>query len=374
MSFQRVNHEAISREVIKELPTDRLQKARDFIVSLQELRSFTKLYTTYYKGVKKAIEYNGENKVYYNFKFDGTVTGRLSCAAYTNKGISFHTLPRNKEEEDEQGIPNIRDMFVPPDDWVFITADYKVMELRILAHVCGDENLIKAFLSGEDLHKYTASLIFEKPISEITKRERQIAKSVSFLIVYGGSAYKLSQQVSIPLVQAEGIIERFSTVYPKVFSWMDEVRKELKKHKYVKSLFGRYRNLKNIKSISAKIRSRAERQAINFKIQNPASDIVCFALLDINNSLSSEGFLARLVASVHDSIEIVCPREELEQVLAIMHYKMTQYPLLRKVMGFNCVVPLLIDIEAGKSFGHGTPVLFNESGYPTNIEEILHEL
>jgi DNA polymerase-1 len=357
---------AVSKSVISSTPTEKLERARDFLNKLQELRGLEKLQSTYIDGVGKAITYNGHDKVYYDFRFDGTVTGRLSCAAYSakeNMGVSFHTLPRTKD-------PNIRSLFVAPKDHYFIAADYSAMELRILAHVCKDKNLIQAFFSGQDLHKYTASLIWKKPIDQITKEERQIAKSVSFLIVYGGSEFKLSKTVNIDIDEAKDIIDTYGTVYPGVFAWMNEVKEYINKNKYAKSIFGRRRNLDNIRSPIPKIRSRCERQGVNFIIQSSASEITTFALLDIAQEFKAQNMQSRVVASVHDSIEVVSPKDEIDEALMIMNHKMTQYPYLRKVMGFNCAVPMAIEVEVGTSFGGGVDVKFNKSGGVANIKEI----
>ena len=360
----------VSRSVISSAPTEKLEGARSFLQKLQELRGLEKLQSTYIDGVRKAIDYNEHNKVYYDFRFDGTVTGRLSCAAYSakeNMGVSFHTLPRTKD-------PNIRSLFVAPKDHYFIAADYSAMELRILAHACKDKNLVQAFYSGQDLHKYTASLIWKKPIDQITTEERQIAKSVSFLIVYGGSEFKLSKTVNIDISEAKDIIDTYGTVYPGVFRWMNEVKDFINKNKYAQSLFGRRRNLENIRSPIPKIRSRCERQGVNFIIQSSASEITTFALLDMAQEFRNQGMQSRVVASVHDSIEVIAPKDELDEALMILNHKMTQYPYLRQVMGFNCAVPMAIEVEVGTSFGGGVEVKYNKSGGVSNIREVKNVL
>lgn len=359
---------AVSKSVISEVGTDRLERARDFLLRLQELRGLEKLQSTYIDGVRKAVDYNKHDKVYYDFRFDGTVTGRLSCAAYSakeNMGVSFHTLPRTKD-------PNIRSLFVAPKGHYFIAADYSAMELRILAHACKDKNLVQAFFSGQDLHKYTASLIWKKPVDKITPEERQIAKSVSFLIVYGGSEFKLSKTVNIDIDEAKSIIDTYGTVYPGVFRWMNEVKEFINENKYAQSLFGRRRNLENIRSPIPKIRSRCERQGVNFIIQSSASEITTFALLDMAQEFRKQGMNSRVVASVHDSIEVVSPKEEVDEALMILNHKMTQYPYLRETMRFNCAVPMSIEVEVGTSFGGGVEVKYNKSGGVANIKEILN--
>ena len=169
----------VSRSVIQDKSTEDLIQSRDFLKGLLNLRKSEKLAKTYIQGTKKAIEYNERDKVFVDFRFDGTATGRLSCAAYNAKkamGVSFHTLPRDTET-------NIRSIFTAPKGQAFITVDYAAMELRVLSHIAKEGNMQTAFNKGADLHTYTAQLLFNKKV--VTKEDRQIAKTVSFLIVYG---------------------------------------------------------------------------------------------------------------------------------------------------------------------------------------------
>jgi DNA polymerase-1 len=168
----RNEEKEIAVSVISEAKNENLLSAKSFLENLLEYRRLEKLKKTYIDGVSNAIEFNGRNKVYFDFRLDGTATGRLSCATAKDKqnmGVSFHTLPRETEI-------NIRKLFIAPKDKVFIAADYSAMELRVLAHVSNDRNMIRAFVDGEDLHTYTAKLLFNKEV--ISKEERQIAKTV----------------------------------------------------------------------------------------------------------------------------------------------------------------------------------------------------
>ena len=167
----------ISKSVIADKTKEELVESKKFLKGLLELRKSEKLTKTYIQGTKNAIAYNEHDKIYVDFRFDGTATGRLSCAAYTAQkamGVSFHTLPRETTN-------NIRSLFKAPGDWAFIAADYAAMELRVLSHIAKEGNMQLAFNQGADLHTYTARLLFNK--EKITKQERQIAKTVSFLIV-----------------------------------------------------------------------------------------------------------------------------------------------------------------------------------------------
>lgn len=346
----------ISESVIQSKDTEELIKARGFIETLLELRKMEKLYKTYIKGTTKAIEYNESNDVYVSFNLDGTTTGRLSCTGYSgNKGnsmgISFHTLPRDEQH-------NIRDMFVSPEGYDFITADYSAMELRVLAHIANEKNMKKAFVSGKDLHTYTASLVFDKSENKVTKQERQIAKAVSFLIVYGGGAFNLSETMNIPIKRADKIISQYARVYPGIFKYMSKVNASIEEDGYITTLFGRRRNLPDVRSTIFKIKNRALRQGLNFTVQSAASDILVCAVLGIVETIKRNGLDARLVATVHDSLEFVCPENETKKVCNIIRDEMENGNYMKDELGIQLSVPLAIDLEVGSSFGNGEPYEF----------------
>jgi DNA polymerase-1 len=363
----REENKDIAKSVISEKKTEELREAKKFIEGLLELRKSEKLEKTYIQGTKSAIEYNGNNKVYVDFRFDGTATGRLSCAAYSAKedmGVSFHTLPRDTKH-------NIRSIFVAPKGYAFITVDYSAMELRVLAHIAKEKVMQKAFIEGADLHTYTAQLLFNK--KEITKEERQIAKTVSFLIVYGGGAFNLSETMGIPFKRAEKIIDNYRKVYPGIFGYMEHVNRFIRENHYAYTIFGRRRNLPDVTSDDIGIVNRALRQGLNFTIQSTASDILLCGLLGSCQEFNKRGLLARPVATVHDSLEVVCPPEEVEEVLKIIYEQLVTTPMIKKVFNLEFAVPLKIDAEVGHSFGDGKEVHFAH-GKPENIQEILEYL
>jgi DNA polymerase-1 len=348
----RSDGKRISKSVIAEKSTDNLINARRFVKGLLDLRKSEKLVKTYIKGTKKALEYNERNKVYVDFRFDGTATGRLSCATYSAKkamGVSFHTLPRETEN-------NIRSLFTGPEGWKFIAADYSAMELRVLAHIAKEGNMQKAFNEGADLHTYTAKLLFNK--SEISKEERQIAKAVSFLIVYGGGAFNLSETMNISMKRAEKVIADYKNVYPGIFSYMDHVNDYIKTHGHAYTIFGRKRNLPDVYSRDFKVQNRSLRQGLNFTIQSTASDILLCALLGIAKEFKKRGMNARPVATVHDSIEVVCPEDEVKEALDIMYHNMVDAPIMKEVFKLHFNVPFEIEAEVGNSFGDGKEVHF----------------
>ena len=347
----------ISKRVVASKSTEELLDSKKFLKGLLGLRKSEKLAKTYIQGTKKAIEYNGKNKIFVDFRFDGTSTGRLSCASYNAKkamGVSFHTLPRTTED-------NIRSIFTAPPKQSFIAVDYAAMELRVLAHVAKDGNMQNAFNEGADLHTYTAKLLFNK--QNISKTERQIAKTVSFLIVYGGGAFNLSETMGIPLRRAERIIDNYKNVYPAVFEYMEFVNDFIRTNGYAYTIFGRRRNLPDVGSRNNTVVNRALRQGLNFTIQSTASDILLTSLLGISRRFKANNLSARPVATVHDSVEVVCPDNEVENVLEILYDEMVNYPTIKEIFNIHFDVPLAIDAEVGRSFGDGKEVHF-EDGKP----------
>jgi len=354
----------ISRSVIHGKSTKELTNSRKFIYSLLELRKSQKLERTYIAGTKKAIAYNGTPKIYVDYRFDGTATGRLSCAAYTAAepmGVSFHTLPRSTEN-------NIRSFFVSPPDHYFITIDYAAMELRVLAHVAKEGNMQKAFNEGEDLHTYTARLLFNT--EKITKEQRQIAKAVSFLIVYGGGAFNLAETTGISIGRAKKIIKNYQNVYPGIFSYMSFVKDFIKRNKYAYTIFGRRRHLPDVDSQDFTIANRAFRQGLNFTIQSTASDILLGSLLGVDRRLREEQVRAYPIATVHDSVEMICHKEDVKKCLEIIYDELVNYPFIKENFNIYFDVPLKIDVEVGDSFGGGVEITFDANGSPSNLEEI----
>ena len=353
----------ISKSVIKAQSTEELRTAAKFITDLLKLRKAEKLQKTYIQGTKKALDYNESKKLYVDYRLDGTATGRLSCAAYNAQkpmGVSFHTLPR-------ETTTNIRSMFVAEKGQAFITVDYSAMELRVLAHIAKEKSMQHAFQSGADLHSYTAKLLFNK--EDISKQERQIAKTVSFLIVYGGGAFNLAETMHIPMDKAEGIIKNYQKVYPGVFKYMEFVNEFIKSNGFAYTIFGRRRNLCDVSSKDRSVVNRALRQGLNFTIQSSASDILLCGLIGVTKRLKAANLDAKVVATVHDSLEIISSEKDLCDCLEIVYDELVNYPYLRKLFGINFDIPFAVDFEVGRSFGDGISVLF-EDGKLGNMEAI----
>tara|TARA_R110000851_G_scaffold2544_4_gene10284 strand:+ start:8941 stop:10464 length:1524 start_codon:yes stop_codon:yes gene_type:complete len=338
------------------------KKAKDFIRVLMEYKSKTKQYKTYVIGVKDALAWNEDGKIYSSYNFAATVTGRLSCSRYSagrkkgmSKGVSFHTLPRPTEDS-----VNIRKLMKASEEQVFIAADFSTAELRVLAQCCKDEGLLHAFRTGIDLHKYTASLIYSKPLDEVTKEERQVAKSVSFLIVYGGGPNKLSQQIGRSVGYCKGIFADYQKSFPKVFQWIKFVHQYIRKNECAISLFGRRRNLPNVKSPIKKYQYRALRQGMNFVIQSSASDLMLHAIRRLDVSLKEKGFDAEILATVHDSVEIQCAKSQMKDVVEVIRKELTYTEDLKGYYNLDISVPFEVDIEVGTSFGDGLEAEFTQ--------------
>lgn len=353
MPRRKIDHTAIAKVVISKKSTDHLKKIRKFLLVLQEYKKATKLYTTYINGVRKAIANNGKNIIYVSYKPDGTATGRFSNSGYSagrngKMGVSFHTLSR---ENNIAGHDiNIRTMFIAPKGYKFITSDYSGMELRVAAHLSQDRRMIQSLNDGTFGHSYTASLVFNKDMEEITPLERQIAKSISFLVLYGGGARKLARDTGLTLARADAIIEKYQSIFPNLFLWMESVREELREFGYVTTPFGRRRRLPNIFSRDEYVRYRAERQAINFKVQSTSSDILAMSAIDTQIAFDREGLDASLVAVVHDSEENYGNEEQVEETVEVIEDIMKNYPSVQEHFGLKLDVPLEVDTHVGDSF------------------------
>jgi DNA polymerase-1 len=346
------------------------KEAKEFIETLLKYKYRTKQHRTYVKGVEKAIEYNEDGRIYSQYNFATVVTGRLSCSTYNvggkKKGVSFHTLPRDVEGD----AVNIRKLFVADPGKVFLAADFSQAELRVLAQCCGDKALIEAFNSGQDLHRFTASLVFGKEAEKVTKEERQIAKSVSFLIVYGGGPNKLSQQIGKSVGYCKGIFKAYQDSFPKVFKWITNVHKFIRENAYAVSIFGRRRHLPNIKSPIKKYQFRALRQGMNFVIQSSASDLMLHSIRRLHKYRAATGLDFDILATVHDSVEVQCNGEDVEKVATLLKVVLPMTDDFKDMYGIDFVVPFEVDVEVGTSFGHLMEAEFNPKGELLNAPKI----
>ena len=297
-----------------------------------EYRGVKKLLSTYVDSLPQLVNpVTGHIHTSYNQAV--TATGRLSSA---NPNL------QNIPVRDDLGRP-IRSAFVPSDDrHELLSADYSQVELRLMAHLSGDENLCEAFREGKDIHAATAARIFKKPIEEVTAEERRRAKTANFGIIYGISAFGLSQRLRIPRSEAKMLIEGYFESYPKVKEYMDNVVATAREKGYVETLFGRRRYLADIDSRNVNARSLAERNAINAPIQGTAADIMKLAMVGVARRFKTEGIRSRITMQVHDEIVVDLLRSEREQVEKIVREEMEGAAKLS--------IPLTAECGVGKNW------------------------
>ena len=277
-----------------------------------EYRGLKKLLSTYVDSLPQLVNpVTGHIHTSYNQAV--TATGRLSSA---NPNL------QNIPVREDVGRP-IRQAFVPSDErHELLSADYSQVELRLMAHLSGDENLCEAFREGKDIHSATAARIYKKSIEEVTSEERRRAKTANFGIIYGISAFGLSQRLRIPRAEAKQLIEGYFESYPKVKEYMDNVVAEARDKGYVETLFGRRRYLADIDSRNANARALAERNAINAPIQGTAADIMKMAMVNVARRFKEEGVRSRITMQVHDEIVVDLLRSEREKVEQIVREEM----------------------------------------------------
>ena len=293
-----------------------------------EYRGVKKLLSTYVEALPQLVN-RRTGKIHTSFNQAVTATGRLSS---TNPNL------QNIPIRDELGKP-IRRAFIPSDDdHVLLSADYSQVELRLMAHLSGDEALIAAFEHGEDIHAATAARLFGKPIDTVTGDERRKAKTANFGIIYGISAFGLSQRLDIPRKEAKEIIEGYFASYPKVKEYMEHVVERAREVGYVTTIFGRRRYLNDIASRNAVARGLAERNAVNAPIQGSAADIMKIAMVHIAEAFRREGIRSQMILQVHDEVVIDTLRSELDRVREIVTEAMERAAHLKVKLIAECGV------------------------------------
>ena len=292
-------------------------------------RGVKKLLSTYVEALPQLIN-PVTGRIHTSYNQAVTATGRLSS---TNPNL------QNIPVRDDMGR-RIREAFVPSDEeHVLLSADYSQVELRLMAHLSGDEQLVDAFLQGADIHSATAAKLYHKSIEEVTSDERRKAKTANFGIIYGISAFGLSQRLDIPRGEAKELIEGYFATYPQVKEYMDRAIAEAKERGYVVTAFGRRRYLHDITSRNAVARGVAERNAINAPIQGSAADIMKLAMIEIHRRFKAEGIESKMILQVHDEVVVDTLRSELDRVKQIVQQSMESVASLR--------VPLISDAGIG---------------------------
>lgn len=296
-----------------------------------EYRELAKLKSTYLDALPQLINVN-DGRIHTSFNQTVTTTGRLSSSNPNLQNIPVRT---------ELGR-RIRTAFVAPENGVFLSADYSQIELRLLAHLSGDEGLIAAFRSGEDFHAQTAARVFGVPVEEVTPEMRSHAKAVNFGIVYGQQAFGLGQSLHIPMAEAQEMIDRYYRAYPGVREYLDRTVAEAHETGYAVTMFGRKRHIPELSSSNVNMRHFGERTAMNHPMQGSAADIIKLAMIRVEQRLRAEGLKSRMVIQVHDELDFECPNDEVERLTELVGDVMDNVVELS--------VPLTADIQTGPNW------------------------
>ena len=309
---------------------EKLQYQHPIVSLVLEYRQLTKLNSTYVEGLSKVIAPDG--RIHTSFQNTVTATGRLSSTEPNLQNIPVRTALGAE----------MRTMFVSRPGWVLVDADYSQIELRLLAHMSGDEEMIQAFRDGVDIHTVTASQVFGVSPDRVTSDMRRAAKAVNFGIVYGISPFSLSQDIHVSVAQAKSYMEKYFEHYAGVRAYMDGVVEQGKRQGYVSTLYGRRRWLPELKSSNFNTRSFGERVALNMPIQGTAADIIKLAMIRVEQRLAAEGLQAQLVLQVHDELIVECPQGEADTVAKLLTQEMEGVAQLS--------VPLTAEAKVGRTW------------------------
>lgn len=286
--------------VTSEEVLESLRSKHPIVEKILDFRGLKKLLSTYIDSLPLLIN-KRTGKIHTSFNQTVTSTGRLSSS-----NPNLQNIPIRNEDGKE-----IRKAFIPDDGCKFFSADYSQIELRIMAHLSQDKNMIDAFNEGNDIHAATASKLYKKPIAEITRDERSKAKTANFGIIYGISVFGLAERMNVSRQEAKELIEGYFTTYPQIKEYMDKSIEVAREQGYIETIFGRKRFLPDINSRNAVVRGYAERNAINAPIQGSAADIIKVAMINIYNCFQSESLKSKMILQVHDELNFsVYPNEE----------------------------------------------------------------
>ena len=311
---------------------DVLEKLKDhpLVADVLTYRQYAKLKSTYADGLLKVIDPDGRIRT--SFQMTVTATGRLSSTEPNLQNIPTRTELGSK----------MREMFVAAPGHVLVDADYSQIELRLLAHISGDTAMQQAFLSGEDFHTVTAARVFHVPQDQVTHQMRSRAKAVNFGIVYGISAFSLSQDIGVTVQEAKEYMDRYFATYTGVKQYMTDVVDKAREQGYVETLWHRRRALPELKSSNFNMRSFGERVALNMPIQGTAADIIKLAMVRVHSRLARGGLAARLIMQVHDELIVECPEAEASRVEQLLQQEMQGVAELS--------VPLLAEAHTGHNW------------------------
>ena len=309
-----------------------LAKEHEIIRDIQEYRQYKKLQSTYVDALPNEVNPK-TGRIHTQYMQAVAATGRLSSNNPNLQNIPIRT-ERGKE---------VRKSFIPRDEnYVLLAADYSQIELRIIAALSAEENMMEAFKNGEDIHASTAAKVFNVPLDEVTREQRSNAKTVNFGIVYGVSAFGLSNQTDLSRSEAKELIDTYYETYPKLKAYMSAQVDFAREHGYVETVLNRRRYLKDINSRNAMVRSGAERNAVNAPIQGSAADIIKLAMINIHNRFEKENFKSKMLLQVHDELVFDAHKDELETIRPIIKYEMEN--------AFKMSVPLDVEVGIGENW------------------------
>ena len=311
---------------------EKLRTAHPIVERILHYRQLAKLKSTYADGLLAVMDAETE-KIYSTFNQTITATGRISSTEPNLQNIPVR-LELGRE---------LRKIFIPESaEFCFLDADYSQIELRVLAHISGDESLIAAFKSNQDIHRMTASQVFHVPFDEVTPLQRSNAQAVNFGIIYGKGAFSLGQDLGISRKEAEEYINAYFARYPKIKTFMEDTIKNGTKNGYVSTLWNRRRNMPELQSSNFMQRAAGERAAMNMPIQGTAADIIKLAMIKVHRALQEGGYRSRLILQVHDELLIEAYKEEKDAVAKILKENMEH--------AADLLVPLDVDVHEGASW------------------------
>ncbi|WP_378104330.1 DNA polymerase I [Chryseobacterium sp. sg2396] len=317
---------ATSEDILQKLATK-----HEIIQHILEYRTYQKLKSTYVDALPSQIE-KSDNRVHTNFSQTTAATGRLASVNPNLQNIPIRTL-RGQQ---------IRGAFVAGEGKKIISADYSQIELRLIAEISGEDNMIKAFQDGEDIHASTAAKLFNIPLEEVSKIQRSQAKTVNFGILYGQGAFALAEQTGLSRSEAKQMIEAYFETYSKLKAYMADQVKKAREIGYVETILGRKRHLKDISSGNFVVRAHAERNAVNAPIQGSAADVVKMAMIKIQKEFEKEKLQTRMLLQVHDELVFESPVEEVELAINIIKMEMEN--------AIETQVPLLVEVGVGENW------------------------
>ena len=309
-----------------------LRKVHPIVDKILEFRELKKLKSTYVDALP-ALVHAKTGRIHTSFNQTVAATGRLSSTNPNLQNIPIRTENGRK----------VRAMFIPDNDnHTLLAADYSQIELRIIAALAKDESMIEAFRNGEDIHKATAAKVFEVPLEEVTRAQRSNAKTVNFGIVYGVSAFGLSQQTDMSRKEAKEAIDGYFRTYPGIKQYMDDQVAFAREHGYVETITGRRRYLKDIESRNGVVRGHSERNAVNAPIQGSAADVIKLAMIEVDRAMRSSGMKSRMLLQVHDELVFDAVKEELDDLKALVVEKMEAAVSLE--------IPMIAEVGTGSSW------------------------